>query len=83
VVSKLINEPIIVHISKASVLTAFIWRRRHYTVSETFSSWWEPSRWWDDEPLRFLIRVAATNRATGIYELCRLDGSWFLHRVFD
>jgi hypothetical protein len=83
VVSKLINEPIIVHISKASGLTSFIWRRKHYKVSEILSSWWEPSRWWDGEPPKFLIRVAATNRATGIYELFKLDGSWFLYRVFD
>jgi hypothetical protein len=83
VVSRLINEPIVVHTSKDSVPSAFIWRRRHYKVAEIFSSWWEPSRWWDGEPPRFLVRVAATNRSTGIYELCRLDGRWLLHRVFD
>ena len=81
--SKLINEPIIVHISKASVLTAFIWRRRHYKVSQVLSSWWEPSKWWDGESLSFLMRVAAANTATGIYELRRLDGNWFLHRLLD
>jgi hypothetical protein len=82
-VSKLINEPVIVHMGKSSVLTAFIWRRRHYKVSEVLSSWWEPSNWWDGEPPKFLMRVSATNTATGIYELCRLDGNWFLHRVLD
>lgn len=81
--SRIINEPITIHISKASVPTAFIWRRRHYSISEVLSSWWEPSKWWDGEPPRFLMRVAATNRATGIYELCKLNGSWFLHRVLD
>ena len=82
-VSRLIDEPITVHISKASVITAFIWRRRLYKVSETLSAWWEPSRWWDGESPRFLIRVAATNRSTGTYELCKIDGRWLLHRVFD
>jgi hypothetical protein len=82
-VSKLINEPITVHINKSSVPTAFIWRRRHYKVSEVLSSWWEPSRWWDGEPTRFLMRVTATNRDTGIYELCKRNGSWFLDRVLD
>lgn len=81
--SRLINEPIIVHISKVSVVAAFIWRRKHYKVSEILSSWWEPSKWWHGEPPRFLIRVAATNRTTGIYELCKFNGSWFLHRILD
>jgi len=82
-VSKLINEPITVHINKASVLTAFIWRRKHYKVSEILSSWWEPARWWDGESPSLLLRVTAINTATGIYELRQLDSNWFLHRLID
>jgi hypothetical protein len=69
--------------NKSSVLTAFIWRRRLYRVTNTLGWWREPSEWWNGEPVRLLVRVTAANKATGIYDLCKIDSSWFLSRLLD
>ena len=81
--SKIINEPITVHINNDLELTAFIWRRRFYKIIETLARWHEPSAWWNGEPIRILLRVTASNRAIGIYELCKLSKNWFLTRLLD
>ena len=81
--SRIINEPVIVHLDKESVVRAFIWRRRLYHVLTILSSWRESSRWWNDEAIRFLTRVVAINDSTGIYELCEIGDKWFLHSVLD
>jgi len=83
VVSRQIDEPITVHISRESVPTAFIWRRRLYRVVEILSWWREAAEWWNGEQVRVLIRVTAERRGAGTYELCRSDSAWFLHRVLD
>jgi hypothetical protein len=83
VVSRQIDEPITVHISRESVPTAFIWRRRLYRVVEILSWWREAAEWWNGEQVRVLIRVTAEWRGAGTYELCRSDSAWFLHRVLD
>ena len=82
-VSRQIDEPITVHISRESVPTAFIWRRRLYRVVEILSWWREASEWWNGEQVRILIRVTAERKGAGTYELCRSDSAWFLHRVLD
>ncbi len=82
-VSRQIDEPITVHISRESVPTAFIWRRRLYRVVEILSWWREASEWWNGEQVRVLIRVTAERRGAGIYELCRIGSTWLLHRVLD
>jgi len=82
-VSRQIDEPITVHVSRESVPTAFIWRRRLYRVVEILSWWREASEWWSGEPVRILIRVTAEQRGVGIYELCKSGSRWFLRRVFD
>jgi hypothetical protein len=81
--SRIINEPVTVHLDKYSVIRAFIWRRRLYQVLAILSSWRESSRWWNDEAIRFLTRVVATNSVTGIYELCEIGGKWLLNSVLD
>lgn len=59
-VSRLINEPITVHVGKNSAVSAFIWRNRLYSVGEIISWWREPSKWWEGEPsIRLLIRASA------------------------
>lgn len=82
-VSRQIDEPITVHISRESVPTAFIWRRRLYRVVEILSWWREASEWWNGGQVRILIRVTAERRGAGIYELCKSDSIWLLHRVLD
>ena len=81
--SKLIGEPIKVHPSKRSMLTAFIWKKRVYRVNEILNWWREPSDWWNGKATRLFIRVNATNSSTGTYELCRMGKEWFLSRVLD
>jgi hypothetical protein len=82
-VSKLINEPVTVHI-KNNAPTAFIWRRRNYRVIEVIYRWWEPARWWDGENARLLVQLLAANgTTTGIYELAKHDADWYLLRVLD
>jgi hypothetical protein len=83
VVSRHIDEPITVHVSRESVPAAFIWRRCLYRVVEILSWWREASEWWNGEPVRILIRVTAERRCSGTYELCKSGSSWFLHRVLD
>ena len=82
-VSRVINESITVHLGKDSLPTAFIWRRRLYRIIDVLSWWREPSKWWDGEPIRLLIRVTAVNKVVGIYELSRLNSHWFLDRLLD
>jgi len=82
-VSKLIGEPVKVHLDKDSIVDVFIWRKRLYRVLEVTNWWREPSEWWNGKPERFFIRVDAKNYSTGAYELYRLGESWFLSRVLD
>jgi hypothetical protein len=83
VMSKLINEPITVHLIKDLQITAFIWRKRLYRVTEAFDWWREPSEWWEGDAIPLFIRVNAKNASIGTYELCKLDDKWFLSRVLD
>ena len=82
-VPRVVDEPISVYINKKSVLSAFIWRKRFYRVSGVLCWWREPSAWWNQEPVRLLIRITARRSVTGIYELCRKGADWFMHRVID
>jgi len=81
--SKLIGEPIRVHLDKDSMPVAFIWRKRLYSVVELIGWWREPSDWWGGKAVRFFIRVNARNNSIGTYELYRLGEAWFLHKAFD
>ena len=81
--SKLIGEPIRVHLDKDSMPVAFIWRKRLYSVVELLGWWREPSDWWGGKAVRFFIRVNARNSSIGTYELYRLGDAWFLHKAFD
>ena len=81
--SKYIDEPITVHVSKEFKPTAFIWRKRLYRVGEILSWWREPSDWWNGEPVRILIRVSAEHKSSGIYELCKSNSGWSLHHILD
>lgn len=81
--SKLIDEPIKVHLDRDSLPTAFIWRKRLYRVVEVLSWWREPGDWWNGNGLRLFVRVSAQNTSIGIFELYRLGESWFLQRVLD
>jgi len=80
---KLINEPIQVYEPVKNKIRAFIWRKRLYSVIEIIGWWREASSWWDNEPLRFFIRVQASNYSQGTYELCRIEKQWYMHRVLD
>ena len=79
-VSRLFNEPITVHAVNSFAPSAFIWRRRSYRVSDILSWWREPGEWWNGQPVRIMLRVCANG---GIYELARIESSWFLNRVLD
>jgi hypothetical protein len=81
--SKLINEPVTVHLGKDSLPTAFIWRRRLYKITNVLSWWREPASWWRGGPIKLLIRVNAVNKSDGIYELSRLNSHWSLDRLLD
>ncbi len=81
--SRYIDEPITVHISKEFKPTAFIWRKRLYRVIEILSWWREASDWWDGEPVRMLIRVTAECRGPATFELCRHGADWSLRRLLD
>ena len=81
--SKLIGEPIKVHMEEGSSITAFIWRKRLYRVNEIISWWREPAEWWNGKAMRLFVRVTATNSSTGAYELYKLGEAWFLSRVLD
>ena len=81
--SKLIGEPITVHRAGDLSITAFIWRKRLYRVSEVIGWWREPSEWWRGKAMRLFVRVNAKNSSTGTYEIYKLGEQWFLHRVLD
>jgi len=81
--SKLIGAPVKVHLSKSSVLTAFIWKKRLYRVNEIINWWREPSGWWNGKAMRFFVRINATNSSTGTYELYKMGEEWFLSRILD
>ena len=81
--SKLIGEPVKAHQDKDSMVTAFIWRKRLYRVTEVIGWWREPSEWWNGNSVRLFVRVNAINSSSGTYELCRLGEKWFLSKVLD
>ena len=81
--SKLVGESIQVYRNKDSAITAFIWRKRLYKVSDVICWWREPAEWWNDKVIRLFIRVNAKNSSTGTYELYKLGEEWFLDRVLD
>jgi hypothetical protein len=81
--SKLICEPVVTHPGGHTVPKAFIWRKRLYQVVEVFDWWREPTKWWEGETIRFLIRVNAKHSSVGTYELCLVDEKWFLNRIYD
>jgi len=81
--SKLIGEPVKVHRSTDSTITAFIWRKRLYKVDQVIGWWRESSDWWSGKAMRLFVRVNAINSSTGTYELYKLGEEWFLHRVLD
>ena len=81
--SKLIGEPVKVHLGKDALPDAFIWRKRLYCVEEVISWWREPAEWWHHRVMRFFVRVVARNLNDGAYELYRLGEQWFLHKVLD
>ena len=81
--SKLIGEPIKVHLSKSSALTAFIWKKRLYRVNEIINWWREPSDWWNSQAMRLFVRLNATHSSTGTYELYKMGDEWFLSRILD
>lgn len=81
--SKLIGEPIKVHLDKNSMVTAFIWRKRLYRVEQIVSWWREPAEWWNGKAIRLFLRVNARNCSVGTYELNKLGNEWFLSRVLD
>lgn len=81
--SRYINEPITVHVSRELRPAAFIWRKRLYRISEILAWWREPSDWWNGEPVRILIRVTAECKEPGTYELCKSNSAWSLYRLLD
>lgn len=82
--SKLINERILVYQDQhTSAITAFIWRKRLYRVSQVLSWWREPAKWWDRQAIWLFIRVNAGVLSIGTYELCKRGDNWLLHRVLD
>mgnify|MGYP001047081195 FL=1 len=81
--SKLVMEPVQVHINGNRSKMSFIWRRRLYRVRKILSWWREPAEWWHGEAVRCFLRVNAGNSSTGTYELCKDDRNWFLYRVLD
>ena len=81
--TRLIGEPVKAHTDKNSMISAFIWRKRLYRVTEVISWWREPPDWWTGQVMRFFVRVNAKNTSEGTYELYRIGDSWFLHRVLD
>ncbi len=81
--SRLIGEPVKAHQDMDSMVTAFIWRKRLYRVTEVIGWWREPSEWWKGKSVRLFVRVTARNSSSGTYELCRLGEKWFLYKVLD
>jgi hypothetical protein len=58
-------------------------RSRLYQVLEIIGWWREPGKWWDNEGIRYYLRVNARNTSIGTYELCSIGDEWLLHRVLD
>jgi len=83
VITKWINEPIVVHINKDAVPAAFIWRRRLYRITDIINWWRVPGAWWNGEDIKLFLQVAAVHKNLGYYELRSSDGEWFLHGVLD
>ncbi len=81
--ARLIDEPIVVHVSGEYSPAAFIWRKRVYRVTEIHDWWREPAEWWNGEPVCLIIRLSAGATASGLYELCKRGSGWYLHRVLD
>ena len=81
--SKLIGEPVEVHVNKGSAITSFIWKKRLYRINEILNWWREPAEWWHGKAIRLFVRVSATNSNTGIYELHKTGEEWFLSRILD
>jgi hypothetical protein len=81
--SKLIGEPIKVHQTKDSMVTASIWKKRLYWIDEVIGWWREPSDLCNGTAMRLFIRVNARNSSTGTYELYKLGEERFLHRLLD
>ena len=81
--SKLIIEPIQIHINGDHNKMSFIWRKRLYKIKDVLSWWREPSEWWNGEPIRCFLRVNAKNSSIGTYELFKDGKNWFLYRVLD
>jgi len=81
--TRLIDEPITVHINSDAMPDAFIWRRRLYRITEVLRWWRVPGAWGNGGSIRLFIRVTAVHRTAGNYELRRNDGQWYLHVVLD
>lgn len=81
--SKLFNEPVLVHTNKTSAPDAFIWRKRLYRIKGILSWWREPAAWWDGEYESLFLRVRARHSTDGVYELYRNGEQWFLQRLVD
>jgi hypothetical protein len=82
-VTRLINERIIVQLNGDSVPIAFLWRKRVYRVNGILSSWREPSKWWEGKPSQLKMRVSDNNGTTGFYEICQVGTYWFMDKVLD
>ena len=81
--SKLIIEPILIHLDDNKTKMSFIWRKKLYRVDDILSWWREPAEWWNGEPIKCFLRVNARNSSVGTYELFKDDKNWFLYRVLD
>jgi len=81
--SKLIIEPILIHLDDNKTKMSFIWRKKLYQVEDILSWWREPAEWWDGESVKYFLRVNARNSSVGTYELSKDDKNWFLYRVLD
>lgn len=81
--TRLIDEPIVVHVSRDYRPEAFIWRKRVYRVAEIHDWWREPAEWWNGEAVRLVIRLSAGITDPGFYELCKRKSGWYLYRVLD
>ena len=81
--SRYIDEPITVHVNQEMRPTAFIWRKRLYSVTGILAWGREAGDWWNGEPVKMLIRVTAECRGAGTFEICRHGADWSLRRLLD
>jgi hypothetical protein len=81
--AKLVNESVVLHRNGGFKITAFIWRKRLYKVEDVIGWWREAPMWWLGEPVRCFLRVTARSSSIGVFELCKVNGEWFLYRVLD